>query len=77
MIFPAATPKPFQGTTTRGEENLIPQPQETGQVVPVGHNGSTATVTEDGPKVKPWAHFVAGGYARTEVLGYWMNTDNV
>lgn len=58
----SATPKPFLGTT-RGEENLIPQSIETGQVVPVGNNGTATAVTKDGPKVKPWAHFVAGGYA--------------
>ena len=63
MIFPQATPKPFPGTT-RGEESLLQQPRETGLVVPVGQDGNATTVTKDGPMVKPWAHFVAGGYAR-------------
>jgi hypothetical protein len=64
MVFPAATPKPFPGTIR--EDNLIPQPQEAGQFVATGSNGTTA-VTKDGPKAKPWAHFVAGGYARSQI----------
>jgi hypothetical protein len=61
MVFSAAAPKPLQ-VKTKGEENLLPQPRETGQVVPEGQNGTTTAVTKDGPVVKPWAHFVAGGY---------------
>jgi len=61
MTFSTATPKPFPGTR-KGEENLIPQSQETGQVVPEGHDANAATVTKEKPVAKPWAHFVAGGY---------------
>ncbi|KIW50179.1 hypothetical protein PV05_11793 [Exophiala xenobiotica] len=60
MTFSTATPKPFPGTR-KGEENLIPQSQETGQVVPEGHDANAATVTKEKPVAKPWAHFVAGG----------------
>jgi len=61
MVLLPASPKPFPGSTTRGEENLLPQPRETGQVVPVGQNGNATAVTKDELKAKPWAHFVAGG----------------
>lgn len=59
MTFSTATPKPFQVTTR--EENLLPQARETGQVVPEGSGRDATAVTKDGPTVKPWAHFVAGG----------------
>lgn len=67
----SATPKPFLGTAR--EENLIPQSIETGQVVPVGNTGNATAVTKDGPKVKPWAHFVAGGYAFVGTRGRGRN----
>ncbi|KAK5035186.1 Pyrimidine nucleotide transporter, mitochondrial [Exophiala sideris] len=60
MTFPTAPAKPFPGTT-RGEENLLQQPRETGQVIPEGHNASATSVTKNEPVAKPWAHFVAGG----------------
>lgn len=59
MTFPAATPKPFQVTSR--EENLLPQARETGPVVPEVQIQDATTVTREGPKAKPWAHFVAGG----------------
>lgn len=59
MTFPAATPKPFQVTTR--EEHLLPQSRGTGLVVPEGQGPDATTVTREGPKAKPWAHFVAGG----------------
>jgi len=61
MVFFSASPKPFPGTTTSGEENLLPQPRETGKVVPVGQSSNATTVIKDELKAKPWAHFVAGG----------------
>ena len=63
MVFFSASPKPFPGTSTSGEENLLPQPRETGKVVPVGQSSNATTVMKDELKAKPWAHFVAGGYA--------------
>ncbi|KAK5062825.1 hypothetical protein LTR84_004900 [Exophiala bonariae] len=59
MTFSTATPKPFQVTTR--EENILPQARETGQVIPEGPGQDATAVTKDGPTVKPWAHFVAGG----------------
>lgn len=65
MTYPAAGPKPFPGSRPSSrEENLIPQARETGPVVASGPSKDARTVTQDGPAVKPWAHFVAGGYDR-------------
>ncbi|KAG9770777.1 hypothetical protein KCU88_g6557, partial [Aureobasidium melanogenum] len=61
MTFSSTNSKPFQ-VPTRGEETLLPQPRETGQVVPEGQPGNgSSSVTKDAPVAKPWAHFVAGG----------------
>lgn len=60
MTFSTVTPKPFPGTR-KGEENLLPQAQEIGQVVPTGHDDDATSVTKGKPAAKPWAHFVAGG----------------
>ncbi|KIW15422.1 hypothetical protein PV08_05468 [Exophiala spinifera] len=60
MTFSTATPKPFPGLQ-KGEQNLLPQAQETGQVVPTGHTDDATSVTKEKPVAKPWAHFVAGG----------------
>jgi solute carrier family 25, member 33/36 len=56
----APAQKPFQGG--RGQE-LLTRPRETGQVTPDGQkeNRNASSVTKEGPAVKPWAHFVAGG----------------
>ncbi|RVX71801.1 hypothetical protein B0A52_04200 [Exophiala mesophila] len=59
MTFTTATAKPFQDTSR--EEGLIQQSRETGQTVPIGQNNVPSTVKKEGPVVKPWAHFVAGG----------------
>lgn len=59
MTFTTVTAKPFQDTSR--EEVLLQKSREAGQVVPLIQNNVASTVTKEGPVVKPWAHFFAGG----------------
>lgn len=60
MSFSHATNRPLAGSQSLGEENLINQSRETGEVVP-SQNATQITPSEPKAVAKPWAHFVAGG----------------
>lgn len=66
MTFPAFTPerRPLDGSDSTSESHkYLPQSRETGEVVPTGRPTNGSSVTKEALVAKPWAHFVAGGYA--------------
>ena len=63
--------RPLAGSYTQSsaEDNLVNQSRETGEVVPSLQSQNGKQITRDELKtVKPWAHFVAGGYVKSHGL---------
>jgi hypothetical protein len=71
MVFPAFTPerRPLDGSDSASTpQKYLPQSRETGDVVPANRPNESGAVTKAAPVAKPWAHFVAGGYANAPFL---------
>lgn len=65
MIFPSLSPgkSPLSGSqTSTVEAQFQTQSRETGELEPVTRTQNAPSTTKAEPVVKPWAHFVAGGY---------------
>ena len=65
MTFPAASNNlaPAHQEILNTDETLLTQSRETGDLIPNPDRKDALLARGGAPEAKPWAHFVAGGYA--------------
>ena len=68
---PQSTPQAqLRGSEIDVRGASLTQSRETGEIYPEGRLNGLSVVRGDTPVVKPWAHFVAGGFVRPS-LDFW------
>lgn len=75
MTIPPAlgklAPAQIQGHTPGSNKASSTQPLEIRDVIPSTLSRGTTITKQEGHVVKPWAHFVAGGYTAPETVAHW------